>query len=1809
MPETEPSQSRVKREGAPRIRPLDRPEIPTPHLYPRYDNEPNTISSARFKDLYEDEMKTAQNLIDAAKNIITRAEGENDVEHYLRVIGEVESRLKYVGDYEVSDDPIAGLVREQNLGVEKPFVLMGVEVARVDIMQTENDKELKRGQKSLAKNFRQDTRTEVGHTGNISNVQGAYEHVLEEYNEGWEKKKRWNEQSRRDALAFWLVADRLGDVVDPSQKPGESKTYRQKLQDLDDIVRDPASKKSEKDNAANAKTEVRQQFFERVIDVMINLQNDAYFNSSPQSLETQANIKMRELITQALNTPLEELISQYEGVTTGLSQRSMDEMRQKLANVDKASLLDYATKGADFMKRRTSFNPKLYEIPPIHYKKFVEGPEETPQEPERRIGTPPKVPDKTPPGPGPTPPGEDGPPEPPPPAPPEPVKPPAPPPPPTDITVDIAAGKKTQIVGERPVYTEVFEANVRQLARDRMTEDREKWGRRLSLGRFIERAWKWHIGEISTYGKEKGHAYELQAQSGLQTIVPDLVFLRGVDTLARQNISTQRRGFGRLTGAIRDFGNEFIFRQKDLHRERVNVIRQLRQAVDNPNDPNLAQFIQNNQALVNEFRNMVRADYQAAEGMAQRLTDGFGDELVHTVAGERKGQQKIDLTGAVGDFFKQEVMQPLLANGIANGGTINEQVLFDTRRKVQEFFFSPRFTQWYDSQVAANPALENDLMLSLTYGTDIIPVIQEVILPQIMQMKAHDEGAFNLESYMKEVVLKSNVGTLEAGGKTVVGEGRMERAASRAVTNQEVLRVYQRLRAQGAAPNLVPQPHLSAAVGRAEILGRLARVGTHQAVIGIGAGLGIWGAQRAGFIAGNALVPVIGGSVASGIMRGFQENRLFTREREQHEAEREINTQFPQDAARRRQMIEAERHKRVMETDLTVPMEQRLAQLNQPGVPINVIRELMGLIADTKARYRLRDTQSLGLLASTNPLSYDAERTRLETTTANAGQQLRTIFNSNPGPLDTIGQQLGVAANYDTIMDNLIDIQVNHIRTAAQLTGEQQLFLGSVAIGQGESLDARNRTSNRLRVRRVAMEFSKTAFLAPLTFVGIDFAADRAYELVQAGLATPVGQQISGAVQTGAGWAGERARNIPAAPWVGDRFSELGGAARGAAERLGVITPVRFNAQTGQELFKKPTNMRLNDELTLAVDPLTHAQRVMTPHEGPPGTTWPNWPDVRNDVRAISFLGIDQSGQKITIDSHPFFLRSDGALISYGEPADFAKLDPRVQSFLTEWQRNNLVGNTSQEQWLNQWFNIKDDVKDILTNPNRNPDDFIMWHHMMIEMKDQPGIPQDVFNKIDPALLQQINGPIRMLELTYRPEEAVQTAPRWIAQAAGYIGQNGDPHIIVSQAIPGNERLMLTQFNEIAAELGKDAWQVNQLNPGTFDFVPANATVYMPPAEKIDIPGIPIVMPRKPLEAPEKPKDGRQPFRDQRRPTVQKPPTSDQPTRREPPIEDQPTRPLPLTPDQERRRQDLRERREKQEQLSDDEETELNELEQRLVAVEEFERQQRESQRQQTPDQQQEQQQLQEQGPAPLQRRFEAVVGPVVRENNRFFVENPPEHISIPDNELTQYESREPFFNVNSAQQIIYTNEKIVPWARELGHEQGSDNRRFINGEAATGGDSGLFGLSAASSENPQQQAKLYRALADIILRIHEQNPRLLIDWLAQQGADPETLDQITSSLAIFKLNDIQRLGTGGTRDEVLFPYKNRRAGNEREFTLMVEAAQMEEFWQPRIAQLRSAHTQDRFTSYHLRWIEFLSHSVDVAGLIDLTKSQQTTPP
>lgn len=372
MSEPLANHSPEKRGGAPPVRPLERAKVPTPHAFPRYENEPNTIEAVQFEQIYEEEFKMANELIDQTKSIFARSKDENDVDYDLRVIGEVEQRLKYRGDYEDTDDAVNTLIRSKNIGPEMPFVLMGVEVARAKLLKVENDRAIKHAQTVLEENFRRDTRVEVGHAGNISNIQGAYEHVLDE-------SKAWKEQPRRDILAFTLLADRLLDVVDPSQKTGESKTYRQKLQTFDDIVRDPAPSQQDKNAAANALVEVKQQFYERAINVMTNLQNEAYFNPRAQAAEKQADNHMKTILERSLALPLDQLISQYEGVTTSLSQRSQDEMRQRLAHVDKAALLDYATKGADLMKRRTSFNPKLYDIPPVHYKKFVEGPGTTPR--------------------------------------------------------------------------------------------------------------------------------------------------------------------------------------------------------------------------------------------------------------------------------------------------------------------------------------------------------------------------------------------------------------------------------------------------------------------------------------------------------------------------------------------------------------------------------------------------------------------------------------------------------------------------------------------------------------------------------------------------------------------------------------------------------------------------------------------------------------------------------------------------------------------------------------------------------------------------------------------------------------------------------------------------------------------------------------------------------------------------------------------------------------------------------------------------------------------------------------------------------------------------------------------------------------------------------------------------------------------------------------------------------------------------------------------------------------------------------------
>lgn len=653
-----------------------------------------------------------------------------------------------------------------------------------------------------------------------------------------------------------------------------------------------------------------------------------------------------------------------------------------------------------------------------------------------------------------------------------------------EIPMAIASVQKRiehQQDGRNVESMEVIEEVTREMARLRMTEDREKWqGRCAFVKQFIPRFWKYTVGgHGATFGKEKSHAAKLVAEAGLQFTTLPHDFLKDVDGLARERVQGNRGASRwtnrRILGGVADLFHEATFTEKALHGERLAVIRELRQAITNPADQHSQEMLTHHGALVKSMKDVISGDYQASEALAARLSSQFGDELIHGVVGEKKGQQAVVIEGPARDFLVNRVVKKLLQNGLVNG-QIDEATLVQAQDEMQNFFFQPEFIKWYDQQ---SQDVKDALNLSLSYGTDLIAITKDVLLPQMLQAKEHGYDQARLDDYLNTVVLKTQVGTLEGGQKGVIEEGVVERFAARGITNQRVLNLYQGLRNGGAAPRQVTDRDLTAATNRAELLKRTASVGVNEVVVGVAAGAAIYTAQRAASAGGNLMAPILGGSIVGGIVRGWQEYGMFTREYQQHNVEKELGYSFDKDAPRRAQMERIEHTTRKMTTEITVPLRELRTKIEQGTLTEQDTLKMVGLLADSKARFEIRDIYGVGLLSASNPQSYDSERTTLEIEQATSMARFREHLNNHPTELTALQTKLGITTipagwnAVDVILAKMTYAQMNNLRTGAALTAEQLHALGAAV--KGESLAEREKGFEAQRRWRVFSEGTKTA--------------------------------------------------------------------------------------------------------------------------------------------------------------------------------------------------------------------------------------------------------------------------------------------------------------------------------------------------------------------------------------------------------------------------------------------------------------------------------------------------------------------------------------------------------------------------------------------------------------------------------------------------------------------------------------------------------------------------------------------------------------
>lgn len=653
-------------------------------------------------------------------------------------------------------------------------------------------------------------------------------------------------------------------------------------------------------------------------------------------------------------------------------------------------------------------------------------------------------------------------------------------PPPAEVTINTAAlQQRIEHDGEEGM--EILEERIREFADNRMLEDRKKWeGRSAFFKQFLPRLWKFSLGEIMTRNKEKQHGLKMMTEAGFTVHGMDQALFSQIDQAARARVGASRQGrLARTLGSVRDLFHELTFTERDLHKQRVEVLRELRQAVENPSSPAAQQFATNNQVLLDEYKNALKADYQAAELEAKKVSDELGDDILRSAVGERKHGQEIIVQGQLADFYKNNVIKPLLAEGLANGGNVSEATLLRVRGELKNYFSQPEFLQWYAQQPQS---VRDSLNLTLSYGSDVIPMVQEVLLPQLMQARFHEQGTQAVDDYITNLVLKMNVGTVQGGQEGVIEEDWRERASSVSITRQRVIQELQNRRNQGTAMRLVPDGIMQAAAARNDLLGRLGRVGTNHLLMAATVGTGLYLAQKAARSGANILLPVVGGALVGGALRAYQEGQYFSREYQHHNIGSETGEQYAPDARRRQEMLQVEIHKKSMQRDLTDPMQQVLGELRQSGdLTADRALQLLGHLADTKARYRLMDRERMGLLYAQNPRSYQVEEINLKRTQAEATRELRAFLTGNAARLGEVQTRLNIQnipQNVDAtdyILAELTNEQAQYLERGTINSADLQQALNFVSINQGEAIQARQQAAERMRTRRMAVAGVGTA--------------------------------------------------------------------------------------------------------------------------------------------------------------------------------------------------------------------------------------------------------------------------------------------------------------------------------------------------------------------------------------------------------------------------------------------------------------------------------------------------------------------------------------------------------------------------------------------------------------------------------------------------------------------------------------------------------------------------------------------------------------
>ncbi|GEM_PF-5517539 len=1909
-----------KKEG---LSPVASEQKPKPeqerHKHPYYKDTRNGVAPEDFLKKYPEQEQLADDLTTKAKEALPREEHESEVDYQTRMYNELEKRLRFTGDFRGTSDELFAIVENHPDMTQQHYTLMAVEAKRAVHLKTENKRLEEDARSRLGRLFRRDVKTEVTHIGDPSYVEGDYEHYFDE-------QQKPKELPKTDLYAFTLVADRLLDVVDPAtQAQGEGKSYREQMKALEDALGDKNATQAQRDQAGRQLISLRSQFYSMTIEAVRTVDQPQYVNpdAETQSPKDRVLVQMYDKLKLVRSSSIDDLVDQYEGVGTGMSDKRKAEIKQLLSG-RKSQLLDFALKGADLMQRRISYNPKLHDVPDtIRYKKFVQGGDDEDEGLDIKIPTPPPGGNRRPEDlqPGPTGNGEGG--EPPvtpvedesvvEPETPEgaPVdedggepQPPEPPPTEEPLTLDLTLGAGA-LHDREP--QEIVEIARHGFAHDtaQIPVPASRLGR---FGMYLRHPLK--FGWENTLRRNVTEKQWIRWAADMERIAKGTVNEQTVPVELTENLVSQALDQGRAMRDGQSWWRKRVWGMSDITKRVFGVSQTSEQIF-----------------AKRWLEGQVAQPPAARDQTLQAVTARTLQE--QTSLGERFAEKRSGMT-------TNQANRLVLAR---DAGETRHEVPEEMREEVNARLKA--IVERY-----ANPNAQNRLQ---TDEALVAEVNQYMLGDFLTNLPANMQGEFSAPEVATNILslaqqVRDNWDRYQTTTVPVNGqEGQTQTAWEATKINvlygqaewggvrgkQEMGRINEWL-----ARRLAERPPLRGS-------------GTISTAISMVSDLGTFGGSyAAGWVSSGALfgtnnlVRSLGGVAGVAGIAGLRETGLdfadrggifgrkfiikgnYQREVEQLSREQARGRENPP-TARIRPEMQAVLVDRIQAGNTITQLEQ---QINQQQLTTQQARELLVRLARLDAQMRLTD------LSGQETVNFKVQN-YIQFTEGNENQEYRQLkkvlldgmgklqqhANGDPQFLPQGQQLFSEQFNADGVFDRYSALAEAQLRVGSQDAQVRQWLQREGGFSQPQtdaivqqllpnmnmqinrenaSLQGKERILRGLRNRRFVATAAGTfvgGAVATGLFEGGKIVGAEGLEMATEGWdrywddwkkvlrgEMPVvmqnGQPVADVtpLQRGVLWAEQAANWVPAVIGgvqqvdgvemnfgAGVRYDQASDAI--VDTRTGNVISLKeftFKTENGNlviesanpaltnqqaaDLFKQrvidEAGITLHADGQKTVDILTkagtHPDPLLPKTKVPDGTHWVkdgNTYDLVTDKGnkvLIDNASFDASGKMQAVSIHKDLTLSaeGGKLVGGAEAvAEWEKLGNKIDR--REWYSYNQPG--SQENEL-RMYDRRDGNAVVLDMAKMTESHQMGLHPESVDVRDVvkakqaviafsiPGhtgepilvkVPESGELRLDPAdtdpnhKINFYNGKsmqagefakmvVNQQELAKLPQGDIATEV-YGRQNVFNLGLDGKRGFIEAGTVAQQDgKLVFQSFATIQGSgdltgLKGDGTNLIELTKTISETTPKFRVEAGP------LPGLPDMM----ADITVLPFPVRQNIERSGRADLR---IGD--TLRETGWVDrdaQPRQPdaAPVSEEERQRRQDERQQVELQAQRAHlaGEQRRLEQRRQNGQADAEDEQRLQEIAREMErlnaelrviP------QELQELGPQRLQARFEGVQGAVDR-NHRFYVENPTDRIDLTDEQLQQLASPLPFFVITN--NSVNTNRVVVPWAWELGPE-GANNTRFVNGELSTEGDSGLLGVSAASGENPEAQGRLYKSLADVVLRTHQANPTLLHDWLEVQGrlepGSPAT------SLDMFKMHDALRVEQGAEQEETLLGYDAQ---------VNVSLPAIEHMWEDRLRALRTALDNDQLTYAQLRQLEFLSHSVNVPEVITTMQQGQvqgTTP-